>query len=217
MSGKLTIDDICFDLRQQIVDRMIPPGTKLTENKLSQRWNISRTPVREALRRLESEGFLTSQRYKGFVVNSITIEDIGQLYTIRICLEGLAGKLATPIISQDPSRLSFLERLCKEMGILSEKNDTEGYIKKNNEFHSYIWHSCKNKWLIKILENIDSQVKRFMVKSLSVPRRMEKSVQEHWEIYKKLKAGDGRGVEETIGNNHRRAFEDLKRELGDRL
>jgi DNA-binding GntR family transcriptional regulator len=217
MSKKLTIDDICRELRQQIVDRVIPPGTKLTENILCKKWNVSRTPVREALRRLESEGLLTSQRYKGLVVNSITIEDIDQLYTIRICLEGLAGRLATPIISQDPNGLRFLERLCKEMEVLSKKNNTEGYIKKNNEFHSYIWHSCGNKWLIKILENISSQVKRFIVKALYVPRRMEKSVQEHWEIYEKLKALDARSVEEAIGNNHRRALEDLKRELVTRI
>jgi DNA-binding GntR family transcriptional regulator len=165
------------------------------------------------LRRLESEGLVTSQRYKGVMVNLITLEDVEQLYPIRIYLEGLAGKLATPIISGAPEKLRALEKLCREMEVLSKKKDIEGYIAKNNEFHYYIWHSCGNRWLIKILENLTSQVNRFIVKALHVPHRIDKSVREHWEIYKRLQKGDAKGVEKAIQNNHKGAFEDLKREL----
>jgi GntR family transcriptional repressor for pyruvate dehydrogenase complex len=99
------------------------------------------------------------------------------------------------------------------MEVLSKKKDIEGYIAKNNEFHYYIWHSCGNRWLIKILENLTSQVNRFIVKALHVPHRIDKSVREHWEIYKRLQKGDAKGVEKAIQNNHKGAFEDLKREL----
>jgi DNA-binding GntR family transcriptional regulator len=217
MSSRFTIDLIYSELRQEIVNRSIPPGAKLSENTLSKKWKVSRTPLREVLRRLESEGLVTSHRYKGFTVNLITLEDVEQLYPIRIYLEGLAGKLATPTISGDPEKLKVLEKLCKEMEALFKKRDIEAYIAKNNEFHSYIWYSCGNKWLIKILENLTSQVNRFIVKALHVPHRIDKSVREHWDIYEKLRMGDGKKVERAVQSNHRRAFEDLKRELTNRF
>jgi DNA-binding GntR family transcriptional regulator len=208
-----TVNSIYKELRQKIVDRSIPPGTKLSENLLSKEWNVSRTPIREVLRRLESEGLVTSYPYRGAVVNTITIEDIDQLYTIRVSLEGLAGRLAAPVISGDLQKLKALEKLCREMEALFRKGDIEAYVTKNNEFHSLIWHSCGNRWLIKILENLDSQVNRFIVNALHVPHRAEKSVIEHWKIFEALKMGNARGVEKAIGRNFKNASEDLKKEL----
>lgn len=208
-----TINSIYSELRQQIIDRILPPGTKLSENLLSKKWNVSRTPIREVLRKLESEALVTYSRYKGVIVNSISIEDVDQIYTIKIYLEGLAGKLATPIISKDPEKLKVLEKLCKEMEALSKRGDIEAFTAKNNEFHFYVWSSCGNEWLIKILENLSSQINRFIVKSLHIPHRMEKSVPEHWEIFNKLKMGNGKGVEKAIGKHFKNASENLKREI----
>jgi DNA-binding GntR family transcriptional regulator len=213
MRQRLTIERLHSELRQQIVNRSIPPGAKLSESFLCKRWNVSRTPLREVLRQLESEGLVTSHRNKGFMINPITLEDVTQLYPIRMSLEGLAGNLATPILSGDPKKLNVLKKSCIEMERLFKKGDIEAYIAKNNEFHSFIWGSCGNKWLIKILENLSSHVNRFMVKSLHVPHRIDKSVREHREIYEKLKLGNGKAVEKAIQNNHRKAFEDLKREF----
>jgi DNA-binding GntR family transcriptional regulator len=213
MHSNLTIDELCNDLRRQIVDRVLPPGSKISETSLCQRWKVSRTPVREILRRLEAEGFISSARYKGFIVQRITIEDVDQLYTIKISLEGLAGRLATPIIWGDPQKMNELNRLYKEMQDLSKKGNIEGYAKKNREFHYLIWNSCQNKWLIKILQNLDSQIHRFIIGALHVLHRMEKSLLEHGEILEKIKANKGREVEKAIGNHFHKALEDLKREL----
>lgn len=213
MNPHPTIHSIYQELRQKIIDRSIPPGTKLSETLLSKKWNVSRTPLREVLRRLESEGLVTSYPYRGAVVNTITIEDIDQLYTIRISLEGLAGRLATPVISGDPQKLKAFEKLCREMETLFRKGDIEAYVIKNNEFHSLIWHACGNKWLIKILENLDSQVNRFIVNALHVLHRVEKSVIEHWKIFEALKMENARGVDKAIGRNFKNASEDLKKEL----
>ena len=209
----LAIDDIYSELRQEIIDRSIAPGTKLSEASLSSKWNVSRTPIREVLRRLEAEGLVTSYRYKGFTVNTITIHDIDQIYTIKILLGGLAGRLATPVISEDPKKLKVIEGLCKEMEALFKKGDLETYVKKNREFHFYFLHSSGNEWLVKIMENLTSQVDRFIVKALQIPRRMEKSVQEHWEICKMLKMKDGRMVEKVIRNHFKNSLEDIKKSL----
>jgi len=208
-----TIDNICSELRQEIVNRLIPPGAKLSENLLSQRWKVSRTPIREVLRRLEAEGLVTSSRYKGFVVNSISIEDIDHIYTIKMSLEGLAGRLATPMISKDPAKMRRLQTLCREMEGLSRKGDVETYSRKNIEFHLAVWHWCGNPWLIRILDNLSSQLNRFIVNALHVPGRMERSVKEHQKIVEAFKMGNAKAVEKALGNHFKRASEDLKKEL----
>lgn len=146
-------------------------------------------------------------------MNTITIKDIEDLYTIKISLEGLAGRLARPILSANPEKLKALEKSCKQMESLSRKGDTEAYAKSNDEFHFHIWNSCENKWLIRILENLSLQIRRSIVRALYVPCRMEKSVREHWEIYKHLKTGNAKGVERAIGNHFKEALEDLKSEV----
>ena len=208
-----TLDNIYSELRQEIVNRLIPPGAKLSESLLSKRWHVSRTPIREVLRRLEAEGLVTSSRYKGFVVNSISIEDIDQIYTIKMSLEGLAGRLATPIISKDPAKMRGLETLCREMERFSKRADVGGYSRKNFEFHLAVWHWCGNPWLIRILDNLSSQLNRFIVTALHVPNRMPRSVREHWKIAEAFRMGNAKAVEKALANHFRKASEDLKREL----
>ena len=202
-----------LEIHKQIVNRTFPPGAKLSESTLCRRWGVSRTPLREVLRQLEAEGLVTSQRNKGFTVNPITLEDLIELYPIKIYLEGLAGKLSTPHISIDPEKLRALERLCTEMENLCKKGDVDAFIRKNNEFHSSIVLSCGNKWLIKMLESLNSQVYRFVVKALRLPQRMDTAAREHRGIYEKLKSGNAKAVEKALQANHQSAFERLKREF----
>ena len=121
MPSNRSIDGLCNDLRQQIVGRVLLPATKLSEASLCRRWKVSRTPVREVLRRLEAEGLISSARYKGFIVQRITLEDVDQLYTIKISLEGLAGRLAIPVLSKDPQKMKELNKLYAEMKVLSKR------------------------------------------------------------------------------------------------
>jgi DNA-binding GntR family transcriptional regulator len=208
-----TLDHIYSELRREIVNRSIPPGAKLSENLLSKRWRVSRTPIREVLRRLEAEGLVTSSRYKGFVVNSISIEDIDQIYTIKMSLEGLAGRLATPIISKDPAKMRGLEKLCREMERSSRRRDVGGYSRNNFEFHLAVWHWCGNPWLIRILDNLSSQLNRYIVTALHVPNRMGRSVAEHRKITESFKTGNAKAVEKALVSHFKKASEDLKKEL----
>lgn len=213
MRSHPTIDHICSELRQEIVNRLIPPGAKLSESLLSKRWKVSRTPIREVLRRLEAEGLVSSSRYRGFVVNSISIEDIEQIYTIKMSLEGLAGRLAAPILLRDPEKLKKLQRLWKQMSALWKKGDVEGYGKRNIEFHLTIWYECGNPWLIRILDHLSSQLNRFIVNALHVPGRMERSVKEHQKIVEAFEAGNAKAVEKALAYHFKRASEDLKKEI----
>jgi DNA-binding GntR family transcriptional regulator len=197
----------------EIVSRNFPPGMKLSEQLLCNRWNVSRTPIREALRHLESEGFISSSKHKGFVVTSISMHDVEQIYTILMSLDGLAGRLATPTLAGDPQKLQLLETLCEEMHELCGTRDVEGYMKKNLEFHSIIFRSSANDWIINILENLHSHTNRFILNALYIPRRIEKSVQEHREILRCIEHGDGKGVEKAIAAHFSKSLKDLRTEI----
>ncbi len=213
MPSESTINRIHVQLRQEIVDRLIPPGTKLSETKLSKRWKVSRTPIREVLRRLESEGLVDSTPYRGFIVNSISIEDVSHIYTIKISLEGLAGRLAAPIVSKDPEKMRIIRNLIREMEVCSKRRDVKGYTEKNLQFHILIWDWCGNPWLTRILNNLSSQLNRFIVRGLHVPHRMERSVKEHRKVLEGFESGNAKAVEKALGMHFRRASEDLMREL----
>jgi DNA-binding GntR family transcriptional regulator len=210
---RIDIESIYIDLRKQIINRSLPPNTRLSESNISRCMNVSRTTIREALRRLEAEGFVSFDRCKGFKVSAISLRDIEELYTIKISLEGLAGRLATPIIGSDPQKLNTIEGLCREMDLLFNEGDIEGYAAKNDQLHNYIWQSCENKWLIKYLENLSSQVMRFVVRALYMPKRMKNSVKEHRLILKHMKAGNGKGVERAIAGHFQKSLDGIRNEL----
>jgi DNA-binding GntR family transcriptional regulator len=165
------------------------------------------------LRHLESEGFISSIKHKGFVVTSISMHDVEQIYTILTNLDGLAGRLATSALVNEPEKLASLRTLCSEMRAVCETRDIEEYMKKNLEFHSIIFRSSENSWMISILENLHSHTNRFILNALYIPRRIEKSVQEHLEILRCLEQGDGKGVEKAISAHFCRSLKDLRTEM----
>jgi DNA-binding GntR family transcriptional regulator len=209
----MSLKDLCASIRMEIVSRNFPPGMKLSEQLLCDHWKVSRTPIREALRHLESEGFISSSKHKGFVVTSVSMHDVEQIYTILITLDSLAGKLATPSITNDSQKLESLRTLCGEMKELCEKRDIEGYMRKNLEFHTIIFHSSDNAWIVKILENLHSHTNRFILNALYIPRRIEKSVQEHLEILRYIEKGNEKGVEKAISVHFTRSLNDLRAEI----
>jgi len=174
---------------------------------------VSRTPIREALRCLESEGFIASSKHKGFVVTSLSMHDVEQIYTILMNLDSLAGRLATPALVHDPEKLANLQTLCSEMGSLCERRDIEGYMKKNLEFHSTIFHSSESSWMVNILENLHAHTNRFILNALYIPRRVEKSIQEHREILRCIEQGDAKGVEKAITAHFSKSLKDLRTEI----
>ena len=213
MQSDALVNRLHSELRKQVVTRIIPPGTKLSEPQLSKRWGVSRTPIREVLRKLETEGLVDFFPYRGFVVSSISIEDLDHIYTIKIALEGLAGRIATPIIASEPEKMRIIQNLLREMEFCSKKGDVENYSKKNLQFHVCIWEWCGNPWLTKILFNLSSQLNRFILRALHVPNRIEKSVKEHRKILEAFKMGNARRVEKAVGIHFKNASEDLKSEL----
>jgi DNA-binding GntR family transcriptional regulator len=212
-TGSRIVDDAYRKLRFQVVKRIIPPGARISALSLTRKMHVSRTPIREALRRLQSEGFVAWSPGKGFVVTTISLEDIDHIYAIRVSLEGLAGRLAAPAVARDPARIAALEALLAETRALGEDGAVEQYADKNIEFHNLIFEATGNPWLISMLENLNLQVRRFIVNALHIPGRVKRSMVDHRAIVDRLKAGDAGGVEKLCAAHVRTAAEDLKREF----
>ncbi len=189
-------EQIVFSLRESIIRGDLKPGQKLTEPELANRLGISRTPIRESFRQLESEGFLTVVPRKGAVVSSITRKDIEDFYELKSLLEGYAARIAAERISTKD--VENLVKLNQKLNEFADKEQLEKFFSKNEEFHNYYLNLCGNEKLVEIR---DSMVKRFLgfrMAALSLPGRLEESVKQHEQIIKAFKRKDGRLAEAVV-------------------
>ncbi len=189
-------EQIVFSLRESIIRGELKPGTKLTEPELATRLGISRTPIRESFRQLESEGFLTVIPRKGAVVSNITRKDIEDFFELKSLLEGYAARVATEKMTEKD--VDKLIQINKELADCAENNNYERFFTKNEEFHNYFLTLCGNEKLVEIR---DTMVKRFLgfrMAALSLPGRLMESVKQHEQAIKAFKKGDGRLAEAVL-------------------
>ncbi len=189
-------EQIAASLRESIIKRELRPGQKLTEPELAARLGISRTPIREAFRQLESEGFLTVIPRRGAVVSTITAKEIEDFYELKSLLEGYAARMAVEKITDED--IEKLKKINQNLAELAEKEQLEGFFAKNDEFHSCFLELCGN---IKLVEIRNSMVKRFLgfrMATLSLPGRLKKSVKQHRKIITAFERRDGRLAEAVV-------------------
>jgi len=172
-------------LKIEIIKGSLKPGTKLSEGKIAEQMGVSRTPVREALRKLAAEGFVKISPNQGVVVSNASVEDVQEVLQIRGVLEGLAARLATKRINEE--EIKELEKYQKRMEHYTNKDNVLAFSEMDAEFHELILNICGNNRLIQIRENLSDQAHRYRIRSLSVPGRLKYSFKEHQEIVEALK------------------------------
>lgn len=183
--------EIVFEtLREAIINAILKPGERLMEIQLAEEMGVSRTPVREAIRKLELEGFVVMVPRKGAYVAGISMKDIADVFEIRAAMEGLAAGLAAERITED--ELEQLERILVKVGECVKNNDLEKLIEVDTEFHDTLYKACRNERLVQIVSNLREQIQRFRTASLSTPGRMQFALQEHKKI---VEAVSDRNVE----------------------
>lgn len=206
-------------LREQIVDFIkdavvtghLKPGERVPEQQIAENFGISRTPIREAFRQLESEGFITVTPRKGAVVSPITDKDVREFYEIKSLLEGFAAKTACSKLA--PKDIKKLESLNLQMEKCAEKNDVKGFFRLDNQFHDIFLSGCGNEKLCNLVNHLVQQFERFRVTSLSLPGRMEDSVKQHNEIIEAFKEGNQSLVETLVRANAERGRDVLVEEI----
>ncbi|WP_352420299.1 GntR family transcriptional regulator [Proteiniborus sp.] len=173
--------EIVFEsIREAILDGRLKPGERVMEVQLAEKLGVSRTPVREAIRKLELEGLLVMEPRKGAYVADISLNDVVDVLEIRSSLEGLAASLAA--IRANEEEIELLRQKAVEFKQCIEKKDVQGMINKDTEFHEVILLAAKNKKLTSIIESLREQVQRFRVAYFTEYNMTTYLVEEHQNV-----------------------------------
>jgi len=189
-------EQIVSSLRESIIRGELTPGQKVSEPELAGKLGISRTPIREAFRQLESEGFLTVMPRRGAAVSAMSKKEIEDFYEVKSLLEGYAAKKAAPRINDKD--IQRLRKLNDQLGILAQKGDVESFFRKNREFHYGFISLCGNRRIPEIWNNLTGLFIRYRMESLAAPGRLAVSVRGHDEIVNALEQGDGELAESLV-------------------
>lgn len=186
---------VYLSIKDMIIKGEVRPGEKLKEVKLAGKLNTSRTPVRDALRKLETEGFVVFYHSSGAEVTNLSKTTIKNLYHCRSVLEGLAVRQAVSEISTED--LALLEESIVLAKNYYEKGNLQKVIEKNTFFHDLIVQSSNNEPLIQMMQNIRSQIVRYRTLNGSIGFRPV-FAEEHLEIHSALSRRDAELAESLI-------------------
>ena len=185
-------DDVIRLLRQMIVDGELQPGEKIVEQTLCDRFGVSRTPLREALKVLAAEGLVDLPPRRGAVVAKITADEIKELYPVMGALEALAGKLAAPRLSQ--ADIEKISRLHDKMISCFARRDERNYIRTNREIHEAIFEIASNATLTSIYRQLLGKTHMMRFVARKTLAQWKKAIEDHEKIIEALKRRDAEGL-----------------------
>lgn len=168
---------VCENIRQAIVDGTFNPGERLMEIQLAEEMGVSRTPVREAIRKLELEGFVVMIPRRGTYVADISIRDITEIYEIRTCLDELAAGLAAERITDE--ELAVLNNYLEETDKYATDEDWDKIVKADTAFHDLIYTASRNGRLRSVINNLREQLTVIRSRTFKYPGRLLESLAEH--------------------------------------
>jgi DNA-binding GntR family transcriptional regulator len=175
-------------LRQMILSGELPPQTRLVEIHLGEQFGVSRTPVREALKRLTAEKLVHGDPVRGLVVHSPQPHEVSEVYLVREALESLGVRLAAQRISND--ELRQLRVILESMREAVAKDRTDLVVSANIAFHDVIYRAAGNDTLFRLAKDLSDFVRRFSAEAFSHPDRAEAVVGEHERVLAALEARD---------------------------
>ena len=177
------------ELKTQILTGKIIPGTRLMEIELAENMGVSRTPIREAIRKLEKEGLVIIEPRKGAYASQISTEDMVAILEVRQNMEGLAAHFAAARINSD--ELENLRDVFEKYNQAVKDGSTKDMIKYDTRFHRIIVEASHNKILVQMIEQLQELVLRFRYVYYDDFKRAEKMPKEHGEILEAITKGDG--------------------------
>ncbi|MFF0424293.1 GntR family transcriptional regulator [Streptomyces sp. NPDC004520] len=183
---------VYVELRERIIEGEYPAGLRLVEREIADDLRVSRVPVREAMQRLESEGFLTVQPRRGSVVAEFGPEDAAYLFDVRENLEGLAARLAAR--NAGPARLRDLERLLARARRATESGRLREAVSLNADFHRRIVELSGNPLLADLMAPLDSRLRR-LFRLTSAQSDGEPMCGAHERLYEAVRDHDEEGAE----------------------
>lgn len=183
-----TADRVCDELEQDIVVGRLKPGDRLDEASLSQRFGVSRTPIRETLTRLAASGLVELRPRRGAYVRRAGIRELVEMFEVMAELEAMCARLAAHRI--DSVHREKLQRAHSACEAAMKSGDTDAYYYCNEAFHQVIYDSCANNFLREQTGRLRDRLKPYRRLQLHVNRRVATSLEEHQRVMDAILAGD---------------------------
>jgi DNA-binding GntR family transcriptional regulator len=188
--------DVLERLRQMIFDGELPAGSKVRENDLCERFGVSRTPMREALKVLANEGLVRLTPNRGAVISELTLQDLEDAFPVMGALEALAGELAC--ISITDQEIAEIRELQEQMVEHYENRELAPYFELNQEIHLRIFQAARNKSLSAMAKNLGDRLRRARYMANMSTTRWAQALAEHGAILEALERRDGKRLGELM-------------------
>lgn len=176
----LTLEEyVAHRIREAILKGYFKPGERLDQTELAELLGVSRSPVRDALKRLAAEGLVTMHPHRGAVVAELSRDELEEIYLIRRVLEGLAARLA--VAHMDSGRLDALRQLLERM---DKTEDADEWIELNWRFHHTVYEAAGRPRLLEMIDNLRNTVAPYIRQYISTPEYRRQAQVAHWRIYR---------------------------------
>jgi len=186
--ARLSTDGLVRLLEDDILNSILKPGDRLDEQSLARRFEVSRTPVREALRHLASSGLIEIRKNQGATVKRLTTAELIEMFQVMAEYEGLSARLSARRMTT--TEIAEMRKWNKECDTLANKEDHDGFYAANNLFHETIFRGSRNEFLQEESRKLRNRLNAYRRHITTQPRSMQRSVIEHNRIADAIKAGD---------------------------
>ena len=208
LTNNKPIREIIYEyLREAILDGRLKPGERLVERDLAEKFKISRTPIREALRKLETEDLLEYLPRRGDVVKGVKPEDIEEVYVLREMLEALAVRRSVVNITE--AGLETLRLVADATKLAHQENRIDDVMRGLREFDSILLEASKMKQLRSLVNSLQESLRSYRKINLSNPERRTQAVQEHLEIFAAVMARDTDRAEGLVRRHIQKARDSM--------
>ncbi len=210
-------DYVAALLREAIVGGVLGPGLHLRQEEIARQLGLSWTPVREAFRLLEAEGWLTIERHRGAVVSGLSLADFEDIYDLRLANEPIAARLSAERVTEPV--LAEMERLHERMGRIdvTRADDWPEFLHLEREFHRVQYAAANRPRLLEILMTLRDASERYLRASLAIGDEPSQHRRVHAEALEACRAGDGRAAEATMRRALQRVLARMRPVLADVL
>lgn len=196
IAPKALYQEVAERLRQRIFAHELTPGTWIDEQKLAEQYGISRTPLREALKVLASEGLVELKPRRGCYVTEVSHQDIDDIFPLMALLEGRCA--ADAINRATKTDIVALKAIHERLETAAKEGGIEAFFEANQAFHRQIQELANNRWMLSVIQDLRKVLKRSRMHSLSLEGRLQQSLEEHRSIMAAFEAGDAARAEKVM-------------------
>lgn len=183
-------------VKDQILRIGFKPGEYITDSSVAAELDISRTPVREAFRRLEREGLLVYEAHRGWKVYALSLKDINEIFDLKVAIEGMVARRAAHCT--DKTLRDNLSATIQKMRLAADAHDVKAWMDIDPILHGIIFNMAGNQRAERIIENLNDQYHRVRIGFVARTERMQRSIKEHEVVVEAILSNDPEEAEASM-------------------